>query len=586
MMVWILSLSALSPSLLSAPAPAAGEIIERYLALPYPDGDTRGEARQRRLAALEKLGAVPAEAVPAIAAALPRVADPLRREELAEALRTFPGRPAADILIGLLKDPSPLVRNEAVQVLRLFSRRVDRFSGKRTLRNPALTPKVDGLVPHLIAAARDPAEIVRETAVYALADACDPAATDELRAHLDDESPHVRLRAACLLTEFRDASGLPEMRKALERLRETDKSDVRRLFEAEMLFASFERITGKSFGPIPLNPLLLSISTQAERSERRYEELLDTWAAWWAWEPEADDGGDTVWEGYLFRDEEGRLRIGWAVIAMGVMAQPPHVVAGDLADRLAPFVSCVEGDYFFWNYAWFGDLARPAPEPKTDPARVPRFLVRLRGDIEPRGSEGPLVMERGRLLSVESLSEGWLRAWIDTARLGFDPLSGDPRGASEERERAIAPKALDLLIRLREQSRVTDAMREAARRVHPRARAEKRFQGRIEGGLHRWIAAANARYRLDLAGLDALGAPPPDGASVVARFLAAKDKEAFLEGVRAVWPGEPGEIDLPIYIQPEPQSTVYHVFSLDEVESWSDEEFLRRQAFHRDHGLK
>jgi len=303
---------------------------------------------------------------------------------------------------------------------------------------------------------------------------------------------------------------------------------------------------------------------------------------------------DTIWEGYLFRDAEGRLRIGWAVIAMGVMMQPPHVVSGDLADRLAPFVSRVKGDYFFWNYDWFGDIAKPAAKPKTDPADVPRFLVRIRGEVKSGGAppagpddlfaaEPPLIMTSGRLLSVESLSEAWLRAWIEMARLGLDPLSGDPRGANEKREKAIAPKALDLLLRLREHSRVTDAIRESARRIHPQARAEKRFQGRVEGALHRWIAAARTKYKIDLAGLDALGPLPPDGASVVQRFLAAKDRKAFFDAVRTVWKGELGELDLPIYIQPEPHATVFRVFPLDEVESWSDEEFLRRQAFHRDH---
>ena len=43
---------------------------------------------------------------------------------------------------------------------------------------------------------------------------------------------------------------------------------------------------------------------------------------------EAQPGPDErVWTGYLWKDDEGRVRMGWPVIAMGVMAQPAHVIA-------------------------------------------------------------------------------------------------------------------------------------------------------------------------------------------------------------------------------------------------------------------
>ena len=93
----------------------------------------------------------------------------------------------------------------------------------------------------------------------------------------------VRFTAACLLTEFKDASGLDEMKKALARFR--GKPESAGPFDVEKLLASFERITGKSFGEIPANPSLSSDSGVVAASEKRYRELLDTWAAWWAWEP-------------------------------------------------------------------------------------------------------------------------------------------------------------------------------------------------------------------------------------------------------------------------------------------------------------
>jgi hypothetical protein len=79
---------------------------------------------------------------------------------------------------------------------------------------------------------------------------------------------------------------LAELKKALERMRSRNLAAAGDSFAVERLLASFERITGKSFGGLPrLNPFLDSDSRRAQQSTQRYQELLDTWAAWWAWEP-------------------------------------------------------------------------------------------------------------------------------------------------------------------------------------------------------------------------------------------------------------------------------------------------------------
>jgi hypothetical protein len=57
-----------------------------------------------------------------------------------------------------------------------------------------------------------------------------------------------------------------------------------------MLLALFERITGKSFGEIPLNPDLSSdidFTDGTPRGAKRYKELLGNWEAWWNWQPDA-----------------------------------------------------------------------------------------------------------------------------------------------------------------------------------------------------------------------------------------------------------------------------------------------------------
>ncbi len=70
---------------------------------------------------------------------------------------------------------------------------------------------------------------------------------------------------------------------ALARFRNDPKAEMS--FDVERLLASFERITGKSFGEIPMNPVLVSDTRVIAVNVKRYRELLDTWTAWWAWEP-------------------------------------------------------------------------------------------------------------------------------------------------------------------------------------------------------------------------------------------------------------------------------------------------------------
>ena len=266
----------------------ATKIIQRYLKMPHPKDDKLGEARLARLEALAELKAMPKEAVSAIGRALSEVKEPRQRYELAGMLGdTFHTEESAALLCGLLKDPSDKVRWQAIHGLRMTARRTDRSGAKRIQRRPDFAPEVEGLVPYLISAAGDKAEGNRVCALYALADTRDPSAVSELRKRLKDPSEKVRLYAACFLTEYQDAAGLPEMRDALARLRRTRPVDVLDYYwQAERLLASFERITGKSFGQIPLNPNLCSVD---HGETKRYKALVDTWAEWWAWEPKAGE---------------------------------------------------------------------------------------------------------------------------------------------------------------------------------------------------------------------------------------------------------------------------------------------------------
>jgi len=265
--------------------PVGQQIIDQYLKMPIPATDPKGEARIARLQLIKQISQLGDEAVDALAATFPRLSDPKRRAELAGALGAIPTRASADQLVKLLKDPDDQVRWNAIHYLRLLASRVDRSGGKRQQRGDEHPPKVGGLVPHLIAAASDKAPANRDCAAYALADTLDPAAIAQLRKMLKDDNLNVRLHAACFLTEFADASGLPELRRAIDRFRPVDGANLDLLLHAEMLLASLERITGKSFGPIPMDPGLMSNLDQAAAARQQYKFLLDAYAQWFAWNP-------------------------------------------------------------------------------------------------------------------------------------------------------------------------------------------------------------------------------------------------------------------------------------------------------------
>ena len=286
----------------------ARQILDRYLATVHPKGPAKtdpydpkvdkqvNEARLARLAILAELTSMPDEAVSAAERVIFERADSHQRYEIVDALSgLILTRQCAELLQRVRQDVrkpkdqdatlyEELVRSSAVHGLRMMARRTDRTGGKRTQRTPDFPEKITGLVPYLVEAANDPAERVRVSALFALADSRDSAAVAELRNRLKDESERVRLYAACFLTEYMDATGLPEMRNALDRFKKTESEHAFDHYaQVEMLLASLERITGKSFGEIPLNPVLCS-SDGGEA--RRYQELLDTWHAWWSWQPD------------------------------------------------------------------------------------------------------------------------------------------------------------------------------------------------------------------------------------------------------------------------------------------------------------
>jgi len=222
-----------------------------------------------------------------------------QRLDLLAALSRLHTRECAELLYRVSRDmragedetprfQEATVRAAAVNGLDRMAAGVLRSGIRRSLSGPGFKPAVSGLLPYLVAAASDGEEIVRFSAITGLANTGDPAAVAELRNRLEDTSPVIRFHAACFLTEYQDASGLPELqaflRRSLESWPEVDHSRV------EMLLASFERLAGKSLGDIPdsmSGDVRLADGGFIPARTLRYRELLLAWASWWNSHPAA-----------------------------------------------------------------------------------------------------------------------------------------------------------------------------------------------------------------------------------------------------------------------------------------------------------
>ncbi|MBN2181575.1 MAG: HEAT repeat domain-containing protein [Sedimentisphaerales bacterium] len=327
--IFVCALALSTPADLEQKDMKAEEIVRRYLKMPHPENDRFGKSRIERLRILDELKSVPEYAIAAIGKILPKVEDPRQRIELAETLgKNLQTKQSAQLLCNLLKDPDDKVRWQAIHSLRLLAGCTDRIGAGRMQIIPDIrsrvekektareaiqqrqfprarqriqpqderledfvefAPKVEGLVPYLVSAANDPIESNRICALYALADTRTPQAVAELRNRLKDPSEKVRFYAACFLTEYQDTSGFTEMQDALARLRRSRPEDMLDYYDQiARLLASFERITGKSFGEIPMSPYLSSNTRQIEQIKNEYNTLLQTWAEWWAWEPKSE----------------------------------------------------------------------------------------------------------------------------------------------------------------------------------------------------------------------------------------------------------------------------------------------------------
>ena len=292
----------------------------------------------------------------------------------------------------------------------------------------------------------------------------------------------------------------------------------------------------------------------------------------------------TMWDGYVWKDKEGRLRIGWGVVAMGVMAMQPHVIAGPAAERLAKH-AITTGDYVFWNYS----LERPEAEMLNG---LPRLLVRVEGVVTETGGDPPgmqnfpshttLTMKDARVAAVEFIDDAWLKAWSTWFKQKASPWRiHEDTDISDAGRRAFAVHGLASLQAMLAVPGPTEAQRAEARALgskdQPEVRVGDRFRRSTETELQRWLVEQAKEKGWTLPSLEKLPPLPPSATEIQGWFLGSATKKEFLEKATKAWTGDLGLLELSYYWE-HGNSTTYMSLDLEQVRGrWSEEDFARFQ---------
>ncbi len=296
---------------------------------------------------------------------------------------------------------------------------------------------------------------------------------------------------------------------------------------------------------------------------------------------EAPRPEERVWTGYLWKDGQGRVCMGWPVIAMGVMAQPAHVIGAPLADKLAPLLTPLDNSSLFMNY----ELEEPAA--KALP-KLPRILVRIRGDVKVEGGGGDALFENdktrvltaGRLLGVEFLDAKWLELWGTVYREPFSPfrIRDEDRSKVEAGIPKLAPKVLEAVRAMQQRPVATVEQRTVVQKIDRRSKIDSQYRKSKEHDLIRWLRRENEQRKLGLEGLDDLGQLPPTGVEIQRAFLRAETRAGFLKQIRATWKGPLDQLVLPHYRRQGRSTSWVEVDVGTVAERWTDEQYVANRA--------
>jgi HEAT repeat protein len=231
----------------------------------------------RRAQLYRDVGAVGDPAIPVILKARPDAASRTQKNQLATALATVKTPAGTKALLALLPDPDDEFRTAAIQGLTVSIIRHENDGDSdqvfSALIKQAPLEKFENsrsrICMVMLYLAGKVAPGARNTDPLAV------SAVGMLRGRLkDDESSQVRFEAACALAEFYDFSGKEELKKAIPAMHSLAGPALGRAVSA------IEKISGKTFGLVPLDPILASDTRAIPALRDQRQALLDKLAEW------------------------------------------------------------------------------------------------------------------------------------------------------------------------------------------------------------------------------------------------------------------------------------------------------------------
>jgi len=284
---------------------------------------------------------------------------------------------------------------------------------------------------------------------------------------------------------------------------------------------------------------------------------------------------EQIWEGPLYQSSGGEIELGYVIEPMGWEAgYRGSFLAEDLANRLKHFVIQKPVYLACEQEEWIGIEGKQVGTINIEEPKTPLVLVRLKGEVIMEGREYGYrsVMTEGNLLSVEFISEEWLRKDQELVKLGFHPWGGltdEKIEQDKNKVQKLSKKALPILLEMKKYSNVTKALQEEVKKVEPRARAVKSFQAHTEGVVHRWLVTMNQKYGFNLKDIERLGNPPPTQREIQEWFISASTKKDFLDKVQSCWKGDLYEL---LVYGEEP------IILGEAFNTWTEDDFKRHQT--------
>jgi hypothetical protein len=223
------------------------------------------------------VGAVGDPAIVAILKLRPGAVFQSQKNQLATALATIKTSASTKALLALLPDSDDEFRTAAIEGLTGGIMRHERDEDSDQIFSAfirqAPLEKIEGsrrricmVMPYL---ALKVAPGARKTDPLAI------SAVGMLQGRLeDDESSQVRFEAACALAEFDNFSGKGELKNAIPAMHSFAGPALGRAVSA------IEKISGKTFGPVPLDPILVSDTSTIPTLLDQRQALLDKLAEW------------------------------------------------------------------------------------------------------------------------------------------------------------------------------------------------------------------------------------------------------------------------------------------------------------------